>query len=59
VRLTVHDALGRQRRVLVDRRLPAGRHEVEFDARDLASGTYFVRMEAAAFVTTRSVVLIE
>ena len=44
VRLVVHDVLGRQVRVLVDGTRVAGTHEVVFDASDLPSGTYLVRL---------------
>jgi hypothetical protein len=38
---------------------PAGHHTVPFDAGDLTSGTYLVRMEAGDFVQTRQVVLLK
>ena len=44
VHLTVYDMMGRQVRSLVGGTLPAGRHEVLFDARDLPSGTYLYRL---------------
>ncbi len=46
VRLTVHDLLGREVTVLVDGRLSAGRHSVQFDATGRASGMYLVRLMA-------------
>ncbi len=54
VRLVVYDVLGRQVRVLVDGARAAGRHEVVFEAGDLASGTYLYRLETPAghFVKT-------
>ncbi len=59
VRLTLHNTLGEHTRVLVDRRLPAGRHAARLEAQDLASGTYFVRMRAGSFAETQPVVLVE
>ena len=45
VKLTVYDVLGRELRVLVDKRRDAGVHEVAFDAVGLAGGAYFYRMQ--------------
>jgi hypothetical protein len=58
VRLTVYDVLGRLIRTVVDGHLPAGEHEVPWDARDnggslVSSGVYLVRIEAEGFTSTR------
>jgi hypothetical protein len=45
VRLCVYDVLGRLTVVLVDRMVPPGRYVVAFEAGNLASGSYLVRME--------------
>jgi hypothetical protein len=37
----------------------AGSHTVQFNAGELASGTYLVRMEAGDFVATQQVVLLK
>ncbi len=54
VRLAVYDVLGRQVRVLIDGTREAGTHEVVFEAGDLPSGTYLVRLvtPAGSFVQT-------
>jgi hypothetical protein len=44
VTLKVYDALGREVATLVNERLSAGTHSVEFDASDLASGVYLYRL---------------
>jgi hypothetical protein len=66
VRLGVYTLLGQEVAVLVDRIMAEGYHTVEFDARDRASGIYFVRMSAEgvdgarqAFTTTRKIVLMK
>ena len=42
--LEVYDLMGRKIEMLVDGVLPAGRHEFNFDARQLASGMYIYRL---------------
>ncbi|MDX1548622.1 MAG: T9SS type A sorting domain-containing protein [Rhodothermales bacterium] len=59
VRLEVFDVLGRRVAVLVDRRLPAGRHAARFDATGLGSGVYLYRIEAGAFRETRTMLLLK
>lgn len=44
IKITVHDMLGREVAVLVDAQKEAGEHSVTFDATNLASGVYLVRM---------------
>jgi len=59
VRLAVYDLLGRHVRTLVDAAHAAGPHTVEFDGRDLASGTYFYRLEGDGFVRTMKMQLVK
>ena len=58
VRLAVYDALGRRVRTLVDEE-QKGRQEVSFAAEDLASGTYFYRLEADDRGLGKSMVLVQ
>ncbi|RMF63322.1 MAG: T9SS C-terminal target domain-containing protein, partial [Bacteroidetes bacterium] len=59
VRLDVYDVIGRRVATLVDTEQKAGRYEVRFDARHLASGVYFYRLRAGDFVQTRKMVLLK
>jgi hypothetical protein len=58
VRLTVYDMLGREVTTLVNERKEAGAYDVRFDASSLASGLYFYRLKAGAFVETRKLLLL-
>jgi hypothetical protein len=58
VRLSVFNTLGQEVAVLVEGRQEAGYHEAKFDGSALASGVYFYRLRAGAFVLSRSLVLI-
>ncbi|MBK8015262.1 MAG: carbohydrate-binding protein [Betaproteobacteria bacterium] len=64
VRLGVFDARGRQVRVLAEGRKDAGTHRVVWDGRDddgqlLASGVYFLRVEAAGAARVGKLVLLK
>ncbi|MDX1419707.1 MAG: DVUA0089 family protein [Rubricoccaceae bacterium] len=52
VRLAVYDVLGREVAVLVDARMDAGMHRAQFDAGDLAAGTYVYRLQVGNDVRT-------
>ncbi len=59
VTLVVYDATGREVARLVDGPLAAATHAVTFDATDLPSGVYLVRLAAGPFAQTRRVVLLK
>jgi hypothetical protein len=59
VRLTIHDVLGREVVMLVDRRQAAGTYEVPFEAGDLPSGMYFYRLETDRFWEIRQMILLK
>ena len=63
VRLDVFDAAGRRVRRLLSEARPAGHHAVEWDATDtagvaVASGVYFLKLEAGTLLDTVEVALI-
>jgi hypothetical protein len=53
IRLSIHDAIGREVAVLGDAEYPAGRSAVRFDAPGLRSGVYFCRLQAGGVVLTK------
>jgi len=59
VRLAVYDMLGRELTVLVDQRMPAGIHQVQFNANSLSSGVYLTRMHVGTQVLTQKMMLIK
>ncbi len=58
VRLEVFDLLGRRVLVLVDGSQEAGTHRVMLDARSLAGGTYFYRLQAGAYQASGQIVVV-
>ena len=59
VRLMVYDMLGRRVAVLEDTVRPEGRYSVRFDASQLPSGTYVLRMETPEAAFTRVLTLLK
>ncbi len=57
--LRVYNTLGEQVATLVDGQRDAGTYTVTFDGRNLASGVYFYRMEAASTVISKKLVLMK
>lgn len=58
VTLAVYDVMGRLTRTLASGQLPAGQHEVVFDASGLPSGTYLIRMDTPdGFITRKAILL--
>jgi hypothetical protein len=47
MRLAVYDMLGREVKILVDEKKPAGTHTVMFDGTDFSSGVYICRMSVS------------
>ena len=58
VTLSVYNTLGQQVAQLINGECAAGIHEVQFGASGLASGVYFYRIQAGAFVQTRKFLLL-
>jgi hypothetical protein len=59
VRLVIFDVQGRLVRTLVNGALEAGPHEATFDASRLASGMYFVKMQAGNFSAVKKMMLVK
>ena len=56
--IKLFDILGKEVETLVDENKPAGKYEVEFDASQLSSGTYFYSLRAGSFVETKKMILL-
>lgn len=58
VKIDVFSVLGAHVATLVNARLDAGKHQVDFDGRNIASGTYFYRIKTEAYVQVRKMILL-
>ncbi|MDT8322685.1 MAG: VWA domain-containing protein [Bacteroidota bacterium] len=59
LRLSVHDALGREVRVLAEGMHEAGTHRARFDAQGLPTGVYFYRLESGGTVLSGSMLYLK
>ena len=59
VKIVVYNVLGKRVKTLVNEVEPAGYHQVNFNADELASGVYFYRIEANNYVKTRKMLLLK
>jgi len=58
VRLEVFDSIGRKVEVLVQGRVQAGVHQIQFEASNLSSGVYFYRLQTETTSITRKMSII-
>jgi hypothetical protein len=59
VELSVYNLLGKKVATLVNERQQAGHHQVEFNAHNFASGTYFYKIETGEFHDVKKMVLLK
>ena len=57
VNLRVFDLSGRQVANLINQSMPAGTHQVQWDASQMADGTYFLMLRTDAAVRTGKMIL--
>ena len=55
VQIRVFDTAGREVMSALHRPMPAGRHSMNLDVSNLASGTYFYRIDAGAWVSSKTI----
>jgi hypothetical protein len=59
VQLIVYDVLGRHVTTLVNKKIPAGRHEVQWKAENYHSGLYFYHISAGGYHEVRKMLLVK
>ncbi|MBD3288847.1 T9SS type A sorting domain-containing protein [candidate division KSB1 bacterium] len=59
VKLRILDLIGREVTTLVDSEMSGGVHRVTFDAGNLSSGLYLVRLEAGSFTSVKRMMLVK
>jgi photosystem II stability/assembly factor-like uncharacterized protein len=59
VELNIYNILGQKIETLLNKPMPAGYHEVEFNGQNLPSGVYLYRIDAGAWQDVRKMVLLK
>ncbi|MFQ6607748.1 MAG: M14 family zinc carboxypeptidase [Fidelibacterota bacterium] len=59
ISFTLYDLLGQQVDIIYEDRLSAGKHEILWDAGNLPSGVYFLRMRSGNFESVKKIMLLK
>ena len=59
VRIEVYNLTGQKVQTLLNKKMTAGSHRLEFNAQNLSSGVYFYRIEAGEFQDVKKMILIK
>lgn len=59
VTIRLYNLMGQEVRTIIDQRMDAGYHQVTVDLGRMASGVYFVQMEAGSFSSIRKMILMK
>ncbi len=57
VKLAIYNLMGEEIVSLIDGNMDAGQHNVQFNASDFASGTYFYKIDAGNFTSVKKMIL--
>jgi len=59
VQIKIYDIIGKVVKVLINKKMKAGYHEIEFNAQNISSGVYFYRLNAGDFVNVKKMVVLK
>ena len=59
VKLNIYDVLGQEVAILLDQKMSSGLHQVEFEASNLNSGTYYYRIESDKYSEVKKMILLK
>lgn len=59
VKITVFNALGQRIETLLNKNMPAGQHEITFNAGQLPSGTYFYKLVAGEYTDSKRMMYVK
>jgi hypothetical protein len=58
VKIEIYNTIGQRLETLINQHMPAGYHEIEFNAQNLSSGVYLYRIEAGQFLDVKKMILL-
>jgi hypothetical protein len=59
VKIEIYNTIGQVIKILLDKPMPAGYHQIEFNSQNLPSGIYFYRIEAGKFQNVMKMIVIK
>jgi hypothetical protein len=59
VRVTLYNTVGEKVEIILNKRLDAGTHLIEFNAKNLSSGIYFYHIEAGKFQDVKKFIVLK
>jgi hypothetical protein len=59
IKLSIFDVNGRERAQLLDHEMSAGRHDISFDASNLSTGLYLIRLSSDLGIHTKMMMLVK
>jgi len=59
VELEIFSITGQKIETLLNRKMPAGKHQVQFNGQDLSSGVYLYRLSAGSYVEIKKMILLK
>jgi photosystem II stability/assembly factor-like uncharacterized protein len=59
IKITIHNTLGEELETLLNKKMPAGSHEIEFNAQNISSGIYFYHIQAGEFQDVKKMILLK
>ena len=57
VKLSIYDVIGSEIKVVFNKKLPKGKHQVQVDMHDLPAGSYYCRLQMAVAQKTKRIVV--
>lgn len=59
VKIVIYSILGERVNTLIDRALPAGNHEIRYNAQNISSGVYFYKIKAGSFESIKKMLYLK
>ena len=59
VKIEIFNLIGQKITTLLNKQMPAGSHEIEFNGQYLSSGIYYYKIEAGKYQEVRKMILLQ
>jgi hypothetical protein len=58
-KITIYDLLGREIQTLINKKIEAGYHEINFDVHNLPGGVYFYKIQSGDFIQSKKMIIMK